>query len=154
MKRTGCGLWIGLGIRIGGKGWVGRAGRLFLLLGSNYHSCASLMNPQENVSTMQTRDLMLECPVVQDCNPYGVIVPGREDGRAGMVSLNRVGRTLLSSLTPTFNRRPPSSSNPSTAVHEWTKPCWNSDFSPQKRCHPTRSLDSAGSSNLSKSRAP
>ncbi len=30
---------------------------------------------------------MLECRVLQDCNAYGVTVPGREDGRAGMVAV-------------------------------------------------------------------
>ncbi|KAI9012415.1 hypothetical protein DFJ74DRAFT_683820 [Hyaloraphidium curvatum] len=41
----------------------------------------------ENVSTMEVRDVILSCPVVQDCNVYGVTVPGREDGRAGMAAL-------------------------------------------------------------------
>lgn len=30
---------------------------------------------------------MLECPVLQDANIYGVVIPGREDGRAGMAAI-------------------------------------------------------------------
>jgi len=43
--------------------------------------------PTENVSTMEVRDVMLECRVLQDCNAYGVTVPSQPDGRAGMVAV-------------------------------------------------------------------
>ncbi|KAI9029438.1 hypothetical protein DFJ74DRAFT_487907 [Hyaloraphidium curvatum] len=73
-----------------GDVWV-RSGDLLVRDSQNYFHFVDRLGDTfrykgENCSTMQVRDVMLECPVLRDCNVYGVKVPG-QDGRAGMAAV-------------------------------------------------------------------